>query len=77
MWGRPLANGGVAAVFFNRGEVPRDISASFAELGLVVGRGEVVAVDVWSGKVRDKVPSPFTALAVPPHATVFVTLTTQ
>jgi alpha-galactosidase len=77
VWGRPLMGGGVAAVFFNRREVASDISATFAELGLETGHGEVRATDVWSGKVRHRVASPFTALAVPPHAAIFVTFTTS
>ena len=85
VWGRALAGGGVAAVFFNRGEVARDISATFTELGLpgdddinaAAAVPVVRAVDVWSGKVHGKVESPFTALAVPPHAAVFITFTTE
>ena len=48
VWGRVLKGGGVAAVFFNRGEEARDISATFSELGLEPGIGGVLATDVWS-----------------------------
>lgn len=75
VWGRPLAGGGVAAVFFNRGEQSRDISATFRELGL--DAKEAVAVDVWTGEVTKGVTSPFTARGVRPHAVLFVTLTPQ
>ena len=78
VWGRPLAGGGVAAAFFNRGESARDISASFGELGLVVRQSETVqSVDVWTGAVTRVASSLFVARAVPAHAVVFVTLTPQ
>ncbi len=73
VWGRPLAGGGVAAVFFNRGEVARDISATFSELGLSAVN-QVTVVDVWSGAVTHGVTKSFEAHAVPPHGSTFVTL---
>ena len=75
IWGRRLAGGAVAVVFFNRGEQPTDISASFAELGLGEGVAFVTAVNVWTGVASTGMTSPFAAMAVEPHGVVFVTLT--
>ena len=77
VWGRSLAGGGVAAVFFNRGEKSRDISATFDELELGADVKAAVVLDVWTGEVTTGVVSPFTARAVRPHATLFVTFTPQ
>ena len=74
VWGRPLAGGRVAAVFFNRGEVQQSISATFEELGLAATVKRVKAVDVWTGVVTQAVATPFEARGVPPHAAKFVTL---
>ena len=78
VWGRPLAGGAVAAVFFNRGEQPANISASFAELGLGAAVASASALDVWGGGAATPgVRSPFTATNVEPHGVLFVTLTPE
>jgi alpha-galactosidase len=77
VWGRPLEGGGVAGVFFNRGETATDVTATFTELGLGTAVNTVTVVDVWSGKVTKGVKSPFTATAVEAHATAFVTFTPE
>lgn len=76
VWGRRLVGGSVAAVFFNRGETARSISATFSELGLSTAVKKAKAVDVWSGAVTF-VTGTFEAHAVPPHGSVFVTLQPQ
>lgn len=78
LWGRPLAtHGAVAVVFFNRGEVGRDIVASFSDVGIAATVKTVTAVDVWSGKVTHGVTSPITATAVAAHGVTFLTLTPE
>jgi hypothetical protein len=74
LWGRPLAGGEVAAVFFNRGESSRDITATFAELGISATVSTVTIVDVWSGDRTANVSSPITATDVAAHGAWFVTL---
>lgn len=74
VWGRLLGGGGVAAVFFNRGDVARDITATFHELGLGADVNQVAVTDVWSGAITRGVTKSFAARAVPPHGSVFVTL---
>lgn len=74
LWGRPLAGGAVAAVFFNRGESSRDITATFAELGISATVRTVTMVDVWSGDRTANVSSPITATNVDAHGAKFVTL---
>lgn len=77
VWGRPLANGGVAVVFFNRGEATRIMTATFAELGLPPTVAKVTVADVWSGTVTQGVASPIMAHAVEAHGVTFVTLTPE
>mgnify|MGYP006134782195 FL=1 len=77
LWGRPLSSGGVAVVFFNRGEAPIDISATCDEMGLPRRDGNVTITDVWTGHAVVREHSPqltYTAKAVPPHGVQFVTL---
>jgi hypothetical protein len=46
VWTKPLANGDLAVVLFNRGAAEKEINASFDELGLK-GQAEMTARDLW------------------------------
>jgi hypothetical protein len=63
IWTKPLANGDLAVVLFNRGTAEKQISASFDELGLK-GQAKITARDLWdktektvTGSISVKVPS--------------------
>jgi alpha-galactosidase len=68
VWMKPLANGDMAVLLFNRGASEKEISASFDELGLK-GREKVTAWELWdktektmTGAVGARVPSHGAAL---------------
>jgi alpha-galactosidase len=46
VWTKPLANGDLAVLLFNRGASEKEISASFDELGLK-GRNKITAWELW------------------------------
>jgi len=73
IWGRPLVGGSVAAIFFNRAETKRNITASFEELGLSPFVTTVTVLNIWSKKTITNVTSPFTAMNVEPHGVAFIT----
>lgn len=78
LWGRPLGqNGAVAVVFFNRGKAARNISGTFADVGVAAHVTTVTTVNVWSGKVTKGVASPITAVDVAAHGVAFLTLTPE
>jgi alpha-galactosidase len=63
VWTKPLANGDLAVLLFNRGAEEKEMSASFEELGLK-GRDKTTARDLWektekavTGAVSSRVPS--------------------
>lgn len=73
IWGRPLIGESVAVIFFNRAAATRNITVSFAELGLSPLIKTVQAVDVWTGRVKNNATSPFTAINVESHGVTFMT----
>lgn len=64
-------------MFLNRGAAPRDITATFAELGLAPSTRSVTVEDVWSGEKTSGVASSVTARAVEPHGVWFGVLTPE
>ena len=63
IWTKPLANGDAAVALFNRGEVEREVTASWKDLGLV---GRKTVRNVWRKKNLGAVETQIT-LRLPPH----------
>jgi alpha-galactosidase len=70
VWARPLADGGMAAGLFNRGEETAAVTARWADLELA---GPVTVRDSWAKKGLGSFADEFTA-EVEPHGVVLVVL---
>mmetsp|Transcript_14709 Transcript_14709/g.22991 ORF Transcript_14709/g.22991 Transcript_14709/m.22991 type:complete len:569 (+) Transcript_14709:154-1860(+) len=89
LWGRPLKDGSVAVVFFNRAETERTISATFEEIGLSSSlslsskekqsqlKTTVRTTNVWTGISNGGISSPLIARSVPPHGVIFLIVTPE
>ncbi|HZR82184.1 MAG TPA: glycoside hydrolase family 27 protein [Candidatus Binatia bacterium] len=73
VWSKPLADGGVAVVLFNRDEAEREIAVRWSEVGLLADSSPAVR-DLWSGRDHGRVPGGFAA-RVPPHDVVMIRAT--
>jgi len=73
VWTRTLTGDATAVAFFNRGEAPATIAASFAELGLA-GPAVWHARDVWAGRALGTLDANLSA-DVEPHGVVLLLLT--
>ena len=63
IWTKPLANGDTAVALFNRGEVERDVTASWNDLGIT---GKRTVRNVWRKKTIGASVAQIT-LRLPPH----------
>ncbi len=68
VWARPLSGGYTAVALVNKHPFAREITVTFAELGL---GGERWVKDLWTQTCEGRHSGSYTAL-VPPHATKFV-----
>jgi alpha-galactosidase len=68
VWAKPLADGGYAVAFFNRGQSENPVSLDLQELGI---HGTARARDLWAHKDLVQVAGKLTAV-VPKHGAVLV-----
>jgi alpha-galactosidase len=71
-WARPLAGGAVAALLVNRAETAGSAACTWAQLGLPPGPAAVR--DLWAHAALGNFSDSFTAHALPPHASMLVTV---
>jgi alpha-galactosidase len=72
VWVREIADGNRAVVLLNRGTTPREVSASWTDLGYPAQFSATVR-DLWTNKDLGKFTSKFAA-TVPAHSVVMVTV---
>ncbi|MBV9528855.1 alpha-galactosidase [Sphingomonas sp.] len=65
VWTKPLANGGIAVLLFNRSQQPATITATAQQIGLN-GKGQMHARDLWAHRQVDMRAGALTA-TVEPH----------
>jgi len=73
IWSRELANGNRAVLLLNRGAQPADIAFAWHDAGYPDSL-RIHAHDLWSGKDLGTLTSGYTAMQVPAHAVVMLTL---
>jgi alpha-galactosidase len=72
VWAREIADGNRAVVLLNRGTAPREITATWTDLGYPTHLSATVR-DLWTKKDLGKFPGKFTA-TVPAHSVVMITV---
>ena len=70
VWKKHLADGSTAALLLNSGNVPRNVTAEFGDLGIL---GKAMVTDVWTNKSLGLMHGAFT-VPLPPHASVTLNL---
>ena len=73
IWAKPLADGSVAALAFNRGESPIAASFDFAQLGLPNPPASHLVRDLWAKEDKGKFNGAYSD-TVQPHDVVMVTI---
>ena len=70
--GRGLGRTGVAVCFFNRGEQPRSMKVTWAQVGLPLAPRTKPVVDVWQPHPSKETANGGVTAMVPPHEVVMV-----
>lgn len=73
-WAKPLADGSVAALFFNRGDTADDVTCSWSELGLPSDATALVR-DLWNRNDIGNFTGSYTAPNVLRHGVLFAKVT--
>jgi len=74
VWAGPLADGSVAVVLLNRGNVTEDVTVAWTDLGLPASTSATVR-DLWSHQDLGSFTNSFTAKSVRSHASVTIKIT--
>ena len=69
VWSGPLADGALAVLLLNRGELPSILSATWEMLELEPGSSDYVVRDLWAQAAVKAGPVGIQQVLLPPHGT--------